>query len=138
MWKSDWSNDATIPTFDKMMLENSDVITFHQYSDAGALEKVIPSLKRMGRPVICTEFMARGVNSKFQTHLPIAKREKVGMICWGFVAGKSQTFLPWDSWQKPYINGNVPSVWFHEILKSDGTPYDPAEVVAIKSAMGKK
>ncbi|MBO0930517.1 cellulase family glycosylhydrolase [Fibrella aquatilis] len=137
-WRNDWSTDATIPAFDKMMLENSDVITFHQYADAAALEKIIPNLKRMGRPVICTEFMARGVNSKFQTHLPIARREKVGMICWGFVAGKSQTYLPWDSWQKPYVNGNEPKVWFHEILKNDGTPYDPAEVVAIKAAMGKK
>lgn len=137
-WRNDWQNDATIPAFDKMMLENSDVITFHQYADTAALEKIIPNLKRMGRPVICTEFMARGVNSKFQTHLPIAKREKVGMICWGFVAGKSQTYLPWDSWQKPYVNGNEPKIWFHEILKGDGTPYDPAEVVAIKAAMGKK
>lgn len=138
VWHSDWSGKTPFSAFDQMMLDNSDVITFHQYADAGALEQVIPYMKSLGRPVICTEFMARGVNSKFQTHLPIAKREKVGMICWGFVAGKSQTFLPWDSWQKPYVNGNVPSVWFHEILKGDGTPYDPTEVVAIKAAMGKK
>ena len=138
VWHSDWSGKTPFSAFDKTMLDNSDVITFHQYSDAGALEMAIPYMKRMGRPVICTEFMARGVNSKFQTHLPIAKREKVGMICWGFVAGKSQTYLPWDSWQKPYVNGNEPKIWFHEILKGDGTPYDPAEVVAIKAAMGKK
>lgn len=135
---SDWSNAAAIPAFNRMQLENSDVITFHQYSDAPALEKLIAGLKKLGRPLICTEFMARGVNSKFQTHLPIAKREKVGMICWGFVAGKSQTFLPWDSWQKPYVNGREPSIWFHEILKGDGTFYDTAEETAIKSAMGKK
>jgi hypothetical protein len=137
-WRNDWKDDATIPSFDRMIFENSDIITFHQYADAAALEKIIPNLKRMGRPVICTEFMARGVNSKFQTHLPIARREKVGMVCWGFVAGKSQTYLPWDSWQKPYVNGREPSVWFHEILKTDGTPYAPAEVAAIKAAMGKQ
>ena len=137
-WRNDWSNGSTIPAFDKMQLANSDIITFHQYADAPALEKLIAGLKKIGRPLICTEFMARGVNSKFQTHLPIAKREKVGMICWGFVAGKSQTYLPWDSWQKPYVNGREPSIWFHEILKTDGTFYDPAEEVAIKAAMGKK
>ncbi len=134
----DWSNAAAIPAFNRMQLENSDVITFHQYSDAAALEKLIAGLKKLGRPLICTEFMARGVSSKFQTHLPIAKREKVGMVAWGFVAGKSQTFLPWDSWQKPYVNGREPSVWFHEILKGDGTFYDPAEEIAIKAAMGRK
>jgi len=94
-------------------------------------------LKALGRPVICTEFLARSVNSKFQTHLPAAKREKVGMVCWGFVAGKTQTNLPWDSWQKPYVNGREPSVWHHEILRPDGSPYDPAEVAVIKQVMGK-
>jgi hypothetical protein len=133
----DWSKPAEWSAMEKVQFENSDIVTFHQYSDAAALERVIPILKAQGRPVICTEFMARGVNSKFQTHLPIAKREKVGMVSWGFVAGKSQTFLPWDSWQKPYINGREPAVWFHEILKPDGTPYDPAETTAIKQAMGR-
>ena len=66
----------------------------------------------LGRPLICTEYMARGVGSKFQTHLPIAKQEKVGMMNWGFVAGKTQTYLPWDSWQKPYVDGREPTVWF--------------------------
>ena len=133
----DWSNPAKWTPMEKVQFENSDIITFHQYSTADALEKIIPILQKMGRPMICTEFMARGVNSKFQTHLPIAKRAKVGMINWGFVAGKTQTFLPWDSWQKPYINGREPAVWFHEVYKQDGTPYDPAETAAIKQAMGK-
>ena len=133
----DWSNPAKWTPMEKVQFENSDIITFHQYSTADALEKLIPVLLKMGRPVICTEFMARGVNSKFQTHLPIAKRAKVGMINWGFVAGKTQTYLPWDSWQKPYVNGREPAIWFHEVYKTDGTPYDPAETAAIKQAMGK-
>lgn len=133
----DWSNPAKWTPMERVQFENSDVITFHQYSTADALEKIIPVLQKMGRPVICTEFMARGVNSKFQTHLPIAKRAKVGMINWGFVAGKTQTFLPWDSWQKPYVNGREPAVWFHEVYKPDNTPYDPAETAAIKQVMEK-
>ena len=133
----DWSDPSKWTPMEKVQFDNSDIITFHQYSTAAALEKIIPIVKAMGRPVICTEFMARGVDSKFQTHLPIAKKAKVGMINWGFVAGKTQTYLPWDSWQKPYINGREPAVWFHEVYKADGTPYDPAETAAIKQATGK-
>lgn len=134
---ADWQNPANWSPMEKVQFENSDIITFHQYSNPGDLEKVIPALESFGRPVICTEYMARGVNSKFQTHLPIAKKAKVGMINWGFVAGKTQTFLPWDSWQNPYVNGRTPTVWFHEVFKQDGSPVDPAEVAAIKQATGK-
>jgi len=133
----DWSNSEKWTPMEKVQFEQSDIITFHQYADAAALEKLIPVLQKMGRPVICTEYMARGVDSKFQTHLPIAKKAKVGMMNWGFVAGKTQTFLPWDSWQKPYVNGREPSIWFHEVYKQDRTPYDPAETAAIKKAMSK-
>ncbi|UHG90446.1 cellulase family glycosylhydrolase [Spirosoma oryzicola] len=134
---ADWQNPEKWTPMEKVQFENSDIITFHQYSNPTELEKVIPALQSMGRPVICTEYMARGVNSKFQTHLPIAKKAKIGMINWGFVAGKTQTFLPWDSWQKPYVNGREPAIWFHEVFKQDGTPVDPAEVAAIKQATGK-
>ena len=133
----DWQNPAKWSPMETVQFNNSDIITFHQYSTADALEKVIPALASFNRPVICTEYMARGVDSKFQTHLPIAKKAKVGMINWGFVAGKTQTFLPWDSWQKPYVNGREPAIWFHEVFKQDGTPVDPAEVAAIKQATGK-
>ncbi|GAB2566875.1 cellulase family glycosylhydrolase [Spirosoma areae] len=133
----DWGNPAKWTPMEKAQFENSDIITFHQYSNADALEKMIPVLQKMGRPIICTEFMARGVNSKFQTHLPIAKKAKIGMINWGFVAGRTQTFLPWDSWQKPYVNGREPAVWFHEVFKQDNSPVDPAEVAAIKQATAK-
>ncbi len=132
----DWGNPAKWSAMEKVQFENSDIITFHNYMELPAFEKSIKDLKKLGRPVICTEFMARGAGSKFQTHMPVAKREKVGMICWGFVAGKTQTNLPWDSWQKPYVN-REPAVWHHEILRPDGSPYDPAEVAAIKQAMGK-
>ncbi|GAB3694503.1 cellulase family glycosylhydrolase [Spirosoma flavus] len=133
----DWSDPAKWTPMEKVQFENSDIISFHQYSTTDDLEKIIPILQKMGRPVICTEYMARGANSKFQTHLPIAKKAKVGMINWGFVAGKTQTFLPWDSWQKPYVNGREPAIWFHEVFKTDGTPIDPTETAAIKQSTGK-
>lgn len=54
------------------------------------------------------------------------KKLHVGVINWGFVAGKSQTYYPWDSWQHPY--SKPPDPWFHDILKTDGTPYRQSEV----------
>jgi hypothetical protein len=53
------------------------------------------------------------------------------MYNWGFVAGKTQTYLPWDSWQHPYLQSQ-PAVWFHEVLWPDGTPYRQAEVDLIR------
>ena len=61
----------------------------------------------------------------------------VGAINWGFVAGKTQTYLPWDSWKTPYVNGREPAVWFHEVLRQDGTPYKQDEVDLIRSLTGK-
>jgi hypothetical protein len=109
-------------------LEFSDVITFHNYNKADELRRQIQDLKKLGRPVICTEYMARTVGSKFQTHLPVFKEEKVGCYNWGFVSGKTQTIFPWGSKQ----GSPEPKLWFHDILCRDGTPFDKAEVAAIK------
>jgi|SRR5579884_3453487 len=88
------------------------------------------------RPVICTEYMARSVGSTFDTILPIAKAHHVAAINWGFVAGKSQTFFPWDSWEKPYVL-QPPPVWFHDIFYPDGKPYRQREVEIIREATGR-
>jgi hypothetical protein len=80
--------------------------------------------------------MARPAGSRFETHLPYFRKEKVGAFCWGFVAGKSQTIYPWDSWQKKYKA--EPKVWFHDILRPDGTPYDKNEVKQIKEQTSKR
>jgi hypothetical protein len=81
--------------------------------------------------------MARSLGSTFDAILPIAKQEHVGAINWGFVAGKTQTYLPWESWQHPYIV-DEPPVWFHEVLHPDGTPYREAEVNLIRQLTGKR
>ena len=94
------------------------------------------ALQRYGRPLICTEYMARGENSTFQGILPIAKANKVGAINWGFVAGKTQTFLPWDSWQQPYVYRST-TIWFHDIFRANGKPYRPEEVAFIRKMTGK-
>lgn len=120
----------------QIQLRESDIITFHNYSWPEAFSAEIAWLRRFHRPVICTEYMARSVGSTFDTILPIAKQEHVGAINWGLVAGKTQTYYPWESWQHPYIL-NDPPVWFHEVFRSDGTPYRQAEVDLIRQMASK-
>jgi Cellulase (glycosyl hydrolase family 5) len=135
VWKGDWSSDAKLSPMERVQLQSSDVISFHNYDSGAEFEKRIKWLQRLNRPILCTEYMARGNGSTFEGSLPIAKKYKVAAINWGFVAGKTQTYLPWDSWQKPYV-GREPAVWFHEIFKQDGTPYKEQEVDLIRKLTG--
>jgi Cellulase (glycosyl hydrolase family 5) len=121
----------------QIQLRESDIVTFHNYTWPEFFKRQVGWLKKYGRPVICTEYMARAAGSTFDGILPIAKQERVGAINWGFVAGKTQTFLPWDSWRRPYVL-EPPTLWFHEVLRPDGTPYRAAEVDLIRQLTGKQ
>jgi hypothetical protein len=136
VWKGDWSSPEKMTEMDRLQIDLSDVITFHNYDSPTELEKRINWLKRYNRPLICSEYMARGNGSFFMGSLPVAKVHNVGMINWGLVQGKSQTHLPWDSWERPYV-GREPSIWFHEVFRTDGRPYIPEEVEFIKRMTGK-
>jgi len=132
IWHHDhWETLTGLNAVEKTQLTQSDVISFHDYSWPEIFEARARSLESYGRPVICTEYMARGAGSTFDTVLPIGKRRNIGMINWGFVNGKTQTDMPWDSWQRPYTL-RPPVVWFHDILHADGTPYRAREVEIIK------
>lgn len=121
------------PAINAYQLVNSDVISFHNYGDTNSLKMTIDSLEKIGRPIICTEYMARRQNSLFITHLPIFKSHKVAAINWGFVNGKSNTIFPWGS--KP--GSPEPAIWFHDIYRMDGTPFDKKETDFIKKINSK-
>lgn len=121
----------------RIQVEQSDVISFHNYGWPEEFEKRINMLEQFHRPIICTEYMARGNGSVFDTVLPIAREHHVGAINWGLVAGKSQTYLPWDSWQHPYVL-QPPTIWFHDVFHQDGTPYRQREVDIIRELTGKQ
>ncbi len=131
VWKGDWSEDSTLSRMDRLQLQNSDVISFHNYDSPTEFEKHVRWLERYHRPLICTEYMARGNGSFFEGTLPVAAIHHVAMINWGLVQGKTQTNLPWDSWQHPYVD-REPSIWFHEVFRTDGTPYQREEVAFIR------
>jgi len=136
VWVGLWEDESKLSPVDKFCLENSDIITFHNYGDGPSLSRAIESLKRYNRPIVCTEYMARGNNSLFDPSLKILKEANVGAHNWGFVDGKSQTIYPWDSWQKPY--SKEPELWFHDIFRKDGTAYRASEVDFIRSVTGAK
>jgi hypothetical protein len=127
VWEGDWSAAEKLSEVARVQLAESDVISFHNYGWPEDFERRVQWLMRYQRPLIFTEYMARGVGSTFDTILPIAKKYKVGAINWGFVAGKTQTYLPWDSWEKPYVLSQPP-IWFHDIFYADGRPYREREV----------
>jgi hypothetical protein len=131
VWKGGWSSPDKLDTIEKIQIELSDVLSFHDYGKPEEFEERIHWLQGYHRPMICTEYMARGNGSTFQGSLPIAKKYHVAAINWGLVAGKTQTYLPWDSWKHPYTD-REPAVWFHEIFRNDGTPYKPEEVALIR------
>jgi len=136
IWDGDWTSHETLKPIEKLMIEQSDIISFHNYQDAADFEKRIKQLQRYDRPMICTEYMSRGNGSFFKGSLPIAKKYNVGAINWGLVSGKSQTIYPWDSWKKTYTS--EPELWFHDIFRKDGTPYKKEEVELIKELTAAK
>jgi hypothetical protein len=137
VYEVDTSLDETaLDPLEQIQLRESDIITFHNYSWPESFRTEVNWLRRYHRPILCTEYMARSVGSTFDGVLPVAKQEHVAAINWGFVAGKTQTYYPWESWEHPYIR-TQPPVWFHEVLRPDGTPYRQAEVDLIKQLTGK-
>jgi hypothetical protein len=125
-----WYSNTVLNNY---QLENSDIISFHCYQDLATLESLIIKLKQFGRPLICTEYMARTRGSRFKTHLPVFKREGVGCISWGLVSGKTQTIYPWGS--PP--GAPEPDEWFHDIFRGDGSPYKVEETDFIRETLWK-
>jgi len=115
----------------EFQLAASDIVTFHNYSDEQSLTRQIASLKKHGRPVICTEWLRRG-HSNVASCLPLFKKERVGCYNWGLVTGKTQTVFPWGSKE----GAPVPEVWFHDLLRKDGTPFDPDEIALFRKLTG--
>ena len=126
-----WAGADKLSPTERLQLEESDVISFHNYARLEELKQCVQNLRRYNRPILCTEYMARPNGSRFDPILGYFQQENVGAYNWGFVNGKSQTIYPWDSWKKEYQA--EPPVWFHDIFRANGAAYDPAEVEYIKA-----
>lgn len=126
-------NDKLVD-LNKFQLENSDVITYHNYANEQEHQKAIDSLRKFGKPLICTEYMARTRGSKFANIMPLLKNENIAAFNWGFVSGKTNTIYAWDT---PMPGGEEPKVWFHDIFRKDGTAFSEEEVKLIRTLTGK-
>ncbi len=135
IWAGNWEAHDSLKPIERLMIEQSDIISFHNYDKAEEFEKRIRWLQRYGRPILCTEYMSRGNGSTFEGSAPIAKKYRVAAYNWGLVSGKSQTIFPWDSWSRKYTA--EPDLWFHDVFRKDGSPYKEAEVNLIKELTGK-
>ena len=135
LWEGNWSALKKLDPISRIQFEQSDVLSFHNYDAPREFRKRVDWLRRYHRPLLCSEYMARPRHSTFAGILRIAKEYKVAAINWGLVAGKTQTYLPWDSWQHAYID-HQPKEWFHDIFRSDGQPYRQEEVELIRRLTG--
>ena len=138
VWKADgkdknWSKLDSLSDLSRFTILNSDIISFHTYGNIDEMRLRINQLKKYNRPILCTEYLARGQGSTFQAMLPLLKEEQVSAINWGFVAGKTNTLFPWSSWEKEF--DSLPKVWHHDIYMPDKTPYDQNEIDFIKEIL---
>lgn len=114
------------------LMDGSDIITFHNYKDADNLERQVRALEKQGRPMICTEYLARAAGSRFETCMPVLKKYGVGCYNWGLVSGRTQTIYSWAD-----RGGSAePVTWYHDIFRGDGTPYSREEVSFIREMTG--
>jgi hypothetical protein len=126
-----WDGNAAI---ERVILAQTDVVSFHIYSNVGTMQARIADLKKHKRPVIFTEWMARPAGSKWATDLPLFKEQGVGCYSWGLVNGRTQCQFSWQD--KP--GTPEPKVWVHDLFHKDGTPYDPAEHEVIRKVTAEK
>ena len=134
VWQGNWGDPGRRSVISAIQLDNSDVITFHSYANPADFEERITELSPLGRPILCTEYLARPLGSTVEGILPIARKHNVGAFNWGLLAGKTQTYLPWDSWDHPYPT--PPKVWFSDLLQPNGRPYQDSEIQAIQKPIG--
>lgn len=123
-----WEFTAAFAELNRFQLLASDLTSFHHYGPIHDLEWLLGVLQPLGRPILCTEYMARPLGSTFDPHLATMRSQQVAAFNWGLVAGRSQTYQAWGS----LPGANEPPLWFHDIFRSDGTPYDPSEVAFMR------
>lgn len=127
-------NNPAFNELNAFSLSNSDIISYHNYGGPDQHRTIAQVLRMQNRPMVCTEYMARTNGSTFEKIMPILKEMNVGAINWGFVKGKTNTIY---SWGEQILSGEEPKVWFHDIIRPDGTPFDAKEIELIKTLNGK-
>ena len=126
-----WAEASDLEKVSTAQAELSDVISFHMYADKDKLAQEIERCMKFGRPVLCTEWMARPLGGNWQTDFSLLFEKGVGSYHWGLVNGRTQAQFPW--WNQPGDEVDAERGWFHDLLHEDGTPYRPEEISFIRT-----
>ncbi len=120
----------------RIILDNVDLVSYHFYGDYNTHVKIIRYLKTFGRPILNTEWLGRIFHNDVFSLFPLFYLEKIGCYNWGFVAGKYQTYEPWEGTWSAYDTGGAQDVdftkWFHDLYRPSHHPYDPKEIAVIQ------
>ena len=128
--------DVPIPEIEQYCVDNSDIISYHNYGPYQDNIRIIKRLKEYGRPIVNTEWLGRIFHNTIQELFPLFYLEKIGCYNWGFVAGKYQTYEPWaGTWDRydadPTLDVDF-TKWFHDLYRPSHRPYDPKEIEIIR------
>lgn len=140
VWQCDFylkgGDDNPFKEIERIIFENSDILSYHFYGEYTSHIQVIKKLKEHGRPILNTEWLGRIFGNDVFSLFPLFYLEKIGCYNWGFVAGKYQTYEPWEGTWQQFENGGAQNVdftkWFHDLYRPSHHPYDPREIALIQ------
>ena len=118
---------------DEIAVENSDIVSFHSYSPFKRMKELLAPLQAIGYPLLITEWMARSRGSTIKNLLWYFKEENIGCYQWGLVSGRTQTYFPWATQE----GSQEPEIWFHDVIRQDGSPYDETEYQLVRELTGR-
>ena len=133
-----WTGGDPRPGAERVGAELSDIVSYHTYSPLARQIEIAKKLKaKFGRPMVNTEWLARILGCDVNDCYPFFAQERIGCTCWGFVAGKYQTYEPWESMWREIDRGGGKryrmTKWFHDLFRPSLRPYDPEEIAIIKN-----
>jgi hypothetical protein len=121
-------------SLNRELLDLSDVVSFHNYRPGPELDWQAAELAAEGRPLLCTEYLARTAGSNFAGSLPVFAERNIGCFNWGLVSGRTQTIYSWADRHSRSGAAAEPELWYHDILRPDGTPFAPREAELLRAA----
>ena len=137
VWTMRSDRPDTAHPVERLAGDLSDIISYHRYANAREQKATIDLIRaRWGRPMVNTEWLARLLGDTVEDCYPLFAQEKVGAVCWGLVAGKYQTYEPYEPMWKSqfeFFRRDLPvTKWYHDLFRPSHHPYDPYEVAIIR------
>ena len=138
VWRGMGDDDWPEHREEAVALQNSDIISFHNYEPFPAFCRAVDRFRTLGRPLFCTEWLHRICRNEVRDTYPLMYLANIANYCWGFVVGKTQTNEPWEmiweQYEDPHIHTDYDfTKWQHDLFRPNLRPYDPRETELIRS-----